>query len=65
MVNSVADSERHCIFLVKVTKIDSNGHYLPQVFLQCRGTSLGSTEASDLPNFGSYTVMKWLIFFAM
>ena len=29
----MADSERHCIFLVKVTKMYSDGRYLPQISL--------------------------------
>jgi len=28
VVMSGADSERHCIFLVRVTKIYGDGHYL-------------------------------------
>jgi len=27
----MADSERHCIFLMMITKMYSNGHYLPQI----------------------------------
>jgi len=29
MVKSVADSERYCIFLVMITKMYSDSHYVP------------------------------------
>ena len=32
-IKSVADSERHCLFLVLVTKMYSDGHHLPQISL--------------------------------
>jgi len=41
VVKSVADSERHWKFLVMVTKMYSDGHYLPQIPLPFHQVFLG------------------------